>query len=198
MKRLSILPLAATLALFLNVAPVMAGPPGPPDLGVMEPASDGCPWPDFANPFLEAEGVLKCLPAKIPWSASMSPEGGTDYGVRIVADPLVAVDDSDAQGWFVFWCQFRVGLKYQVIVTGLEPHAEYGVHAEGWSFAAGGPAPFAHHLGSFRTDASGGAVLAGVLPLPAGGYELDVMVSGASGPVLSVPDEDLVGFAVLR
>lgn len=198
MRRFSIVVSGALLATFLFASTAVAGPPGPPSRGVMEPASDGCPWPDFANGFLAAEGVLKCLPAQIPWSASQGPEGQVDYGVRIVADPLIAVDGSDAEGWFVFWCQFRAGLKYQIIVTGLAPHATYGVHAEGFGFGPGGATAVAYHLGTIRTDATGGGVLGGVLRLPPGGYELDVTIRNGAAARLSIPDDDLVGFAVLR
>lgn len=198
MNRLLLAFSAAALALLVSASAALAGPPGPSTRGVMEPASDGCPWPDFANDFLASEGVLKCLPAQIPWSVAPNPEGGLDSGVRIVADPLVAVDGSGAQGWFVFWCQFRVGLKYEVIVTGLTPHTVYGVHAEGMSFSEAGPTPVAYHLGQLRTDANGNGVLGGMLRLVGGGYELDVSIGDGSGWQLSVPDDDLIGFAVLR
>jgi hypothetical protein len=197
MKRAALLIATGGLAVLVTATPVAAGPPGPPDHGVMEPASDGCPWPDSANPYLEGS-VLKCLPAQIPWSAASNPEGGTDYGIRIVADPLVAVDGSSAEGWVVFRCQFRAGLKYEVIVVGLAPHTEFGVHAAGFGFGSGAPTPVAEHLGTIRTDANGGGVVAGVLALPPGGYALDVTVSDSSGARLSVPNDDPVGFAVLR
>lgn len=198
MRRLSLVVGGALLATFLFASTAVAGPPGPPSRGVMEPASNGCPWPDFANGFLAAAGVLKCLPAQIPWSASQGPEGQVDYGVRIVADPLIAVDGSDADGWFVFWCQFRAGLKYQIIVTGLAAHATYGVHAEGFAFGPGGATAVMFHLGTIRTDANGGGVLGGVLGLPPGGYELDVTIIDDGGARLSIPADDLVGFSVLR
>ena len=198
MKRLFLVFTLAALGLLVSVSPVLAGPPGPPTRGVMEPASDGCPWPDVANDFLAAEGVLKCLPAQIPWSVAPNPEGGLDSGVRIVADPLAAVDGSGAEGWFVFWCQSRVGLQYQVIVTGLAPLTVYGVHVEGLSFTQAGATPVAYHLGQLRTDANGSGALGGVLRLDSGGYEFDIFVGDGSGWQLSVPDDDLVGFAVLR
>lgn len=198
MNRLSVALTTAVLAILVSASAAVAGPPGPPTRGVMEPSSDGCPWPDVANDFLAANGVLKCLPAQIPWSVAPNPEGGVDSGVRVVADPLVALAGADAEGWFVFWCQFRVGLKYQVLVSGLAPHTVYGVHAEGMAFSEEGASPIAHHLGEFRTDANGNGVLGGVLRLTGGGYELDVTISDASGSYLSVPDDDLIGFAVLR
>lgn len=176
------------LAIVGMVPGAAAAPKQPADHGVMEPGSDGCPWPDEFNEFLEAEGVEKCLPGQIPWTHI---EGFEETGIRIVSDPLVPAE-GDAAGWVTFWCQFRVGLKYQIGVTGLEPHTEYAVTAEGFRFLP----EFElvnWTLGTLRTDAHGGAVLNGVLRLSPGGYELDINVGG-----LSVPDDDLVGFLVLR
>lgn len=200
MSRIGMFVVSAVVVLGFGVANAVAGPSGPPAFGVMEPASDGCPWPDVANGALYAEGVRKCLPAKINWSIVTDPETGevVEAGVRIVADPLDPVGGSGADGWVVFRCQSKVGLKYQIIAVDLAPHTTYTVTAAGMYFPADGtPLPQTHTLGTFRTDANGGGVLGGVLRLAVGGYDFDVTVSGPAGAVLSVPDaEGGIGFGV--
>lgn len=170
---------------------VLAAPAGPHGNGVMEPRSDGCPWPDELNPFLEAWGVEKCLPGQIPWTQVVL-FGTDESGIRIVTDPLTG---SQGSGWVTFWCQFRPGLKYQIGVNGLEPHTTYPVRAVGYGFGLDfsllGETDVI--LGTLRTDARGRGLLNGVLRLEPGLYELDIEVGG-----LSVPDDDLVGLLVLR
>jgi hypothetical protein len=195
MRRLALIVTSAMLATLVIASPVLAGPPGQPTRGVMEPATDACPWPDFYNDYIE--GVLKCLPTKIPWT-HFEFGGIEESGIRIVADPIEAVDGSDAAGTITFWCQFRAGLSYQIRVTGLEPLASYTVHAAGGGLVFGaGPVAVHEVLGTLRTDANGRGVLNGLLRLDKGLYELDVTIMDASGDRMSVPDDDLVGFVVL-
>ncbi len=146
---------------------------GPPGYGVMEPASDGCPWPDFLNPDLEQAGVEKCLPQQVAWT-----EG---EGIRIVTDPLVG---SSGSGWVNFWCETKEGFKYMIGVEDLAPHTKYTVTADSYM------------LGTIRTSASGTGQIAGVLRLPPGLYELDVSVWDGGTEVLSSPDDDMPGFIV--
>lgn len=193
-RRVATLVTSALLAALVMAPSVQAGPPGDPTRGVLEPATDACPWPDFYN---EITASLKCLPTQIPWS-EVEHEGIITSGVRIVADPLEAVDGSPARGSIVFWCQFRAGFSYEIRVTGLEPLATYTVHAMGGGFTATGGLVLVHEvLGEFRTDANGRGVFNGILRLDKGGYELDVTIFDDSGPRVSTPDDDLVGFLVL-
>lgn len=193
-RRVAALLTSGLLAVLVMAPSVQAGPPGDPTRGVLEPATDACPWPDFYN---EITASLKCLPTQIPWS-EVEHEGIVTSGVRIVADPLAAVDGSDATGSIVFWCQFRAGFSYQIRVSGLEPLASYMVHADGGGLTAtGGPIAIHEMLGQFRTDANGRGVLNGLLQLDKGGYELDVTILDDSGPRVSTPDDDMAGFLVL-
>lgn len=193
-RRVALLVAGVMLALLVNVPPALAGPSSAPTRGILEPATDACPWPDFYN---DITASLKCLPTKIPWSV-VEHDGITSAGVRVVADPLEAVDGSDASGTLLFWCQFRAGFSYQIRVTGLEPLATYSVHAAGGGFVAGvGPVMIHEVLGTFTTDANGRGVFNGLLRLDKGGYELDVTILDGDGARLSVPDDDLAGFGVL-
>jgi hypothetical protein len=149
----------------------VAGPPGPPSFGVMEPASNACPWPDFLNPVLDAGGVGKCLPASIAWS---------ENGVRVVTDPLVGT--GGAAGWVTFWCQSTMGFRFSVGAVGLAPTTTYAVTATGFGTIA-----------ALHTDANGGGVVGGIVKLPPGGYDVAVSV----GSALASPASDLVGFEVL-
>lgn len=162
----------ATVASVLVVSgTALAGPPGPPDFGVMEPASNGCPWPDFLNPVLDAGGVGKCLPASIAWS---------ENGVRVVTDPLVGT--GGAAGWVTFWCQSTMGFRFSVGAVGLAPGASYPVTATGFGTIA-----------TLHTDANGSGIVGGIVKLQPGSYEVAVSV----GSLLTSPAADLVGFEVL-
>ncbi|HET7704282.1 MAG TPA: hypothetical protein VFK35_12855 [Candidatus Limnocylindrales bacterium] len=184
---------AVLLAAVVAVGPVRAGSPNEPTRGVLEPATDACPWPDFYNQFT---GALKCLPTAIPWS-EVEHDGVVSSGARIVADPMTDVAGGQATGSIVFWCQFRAGFSYQIRVTGLDPLSTYSVHAVGGGMTAAGPVFVHEHLGDFRTDANGRGGLNGVLTLDKGGYGLDVTIFDGSTPTVSIPDDDLAGFAVL-
>lgn len=163
--------LVAVVAVLLLAGTAVAGPPGPPNFGVMEPASDGCPWPDFLNPVLDAGGVGKCLPTSIAWS---------EDGVRVVTDPLVG--SGGAAGWVTFWCQSTMGFRFSVGAVGLNPMSSYAVSATGFGTIA-----------TLHTDASGSGIVGGIVKLPPGGYDVAVSV----GSVLTSPLSDLVGFEVL-
>ncbi|MBI4302478.1 MAG: hypothetical protein HY664_07720 [Chloroflexi bacterium] len=167
--------LLALSLLALSLAPVVsAGPPAPPNYGVMEPVSDACPWPDFLNPVLEAEGVQKCLPTEINWTSG--------DGIRIVTDPLVG--SGDDAGSVTFWCESKVGFKYQIVVWNLAPNTSYPVTAtDGVTI---------YSLGTIRTDSNGSGVLGGMYQLSPGFYEWDINV----GSVLSSPASDEAGFVV--
>lgn len=167
----ALLLLALLAALVLSRAAV-AGPPGPPNFGVMEPkGTDACPWPDFLNPVLDAGGVGKCLPASIAWS---------ENGVRVVADPLAGT--GGAAGWVTFWCQTTMGFRFSVGAVGLAPNSAYTVTATGFGT-----------LATLHTDASGSGIVGGIVKLPPGDYEVAVSV----GSALTSPASDLVGFEVL-
>jgi hypothetical protein len=192
-RRIATLLTCAMLSALVVAPSVQAGPPSGPTRGVLEPATDACPWPDFYN---DITGALKCLPTQIPWS-EVDHDGVVSSGVRIVADPLEAVGGNAGSGSIVFWCQFRAGFSYQIRVTGLDALATYSVHAMGGGMTSDGPVLVHEMLGEFRADANGRGVFNGLLGLEKGGYELDVTIFDASGPRLSIPDGDLAGFLVL-
>lgn len=192
-RRVAILVTCAMLSALVLATSVQAGPPNEPTRGVMEPATDACPWPDEFNDFID---VLKCLPSSIPWT-HFEFGGITESGARIVADPLEPVGGSAASGSIVFWCQFRAGFSYQIRATGLVPLATYTVHAMGGGFTAGGLVLVHEMLGEFRADANGRGVFNGLLRLEKGGYELDVTIFDGSDARLSIPNGDLAGFLVL-
>jgi hypothetical protein len=166
-----------------------AGPPGPANFGIMEPtgiADAACPWPDQANDFMQnVQGVQKCLPQAIPWSA----ENGVS-GVRIVSDKVVAgpgAPSSAAVGQFTFWCQSKVGLHWRLTVQGLAPNTVYPVTAVG---SPGAPTDF----GTIRTDPNGDGVSGGVVQLAPGGYMIMVSVGTALVPD---PFDPEIGFSVM-
>ncbi|HSG85739.1 MAG TPA: hypothetical protein VLA23_05305 [Candidatus Limnocylindrales bacterium] len=194
MRRVTLVMAGALLATLAMASPVLGGQPAP-TRGVMEPATDACPWPDEYNAYV---GALKCLPNAIPWT-HFEFDGFNESGARIVADPLVASGDSGAAGTVVFWCQFRAGLSYQIRVSGLEPLSTFTVHAMGGGLVFdSGPEAVHAMLGTIHTDANGRGNLNGVLRLDKGLYELDITIFAADdGERLSVPDDDLVGFVVL-
>jgi len=194
MRRATLVMAGALLATLAMASPVLGGQPAP-TRGVMEPATDACPWPDEYNDYV---GALKCLPNAIPWT-HFEFGGLIESGARIVADPLVASSESDAAGTVVFWCQFRAGLSYQIRVSGLEPLSTFTVHAMGGGLVfESGPAAVHAVLGTIHTDANGRGNLNGLLRLDKGLYELDITVhDAAGGDRLSVPDGDLIGFVVL-
>jgi len=146
---------------------------GPPNYGVMEPASDGCPWPDFLNPSLRAGGVEKCLPQQVAWTDG--------EGIRIVTDALVG---SSGSGWVNFWCETKEGLKYTIGLQGLAANSAYTVTAGSYS------------LGVVHTDARGAGQTGGVLRLPPGFYEFDITVWDGATEVVSTADDDPVDIVV--
>ncbi|MDR9459248.1 MAG: hypothetical protein RI591_03760 [Dehalococcoidia bacterium] len=184
----------------LSPAVALAGPPSPPDYGKYNPTDQPGQPP-------EEWGVEKVIP-------SPSAPGGA---VRIITDPLEGT--SLASGWITFWCQSRLGLKYNIGATGLNPVSTYGVKADGVQIqivqAGEGVVPFEIEpglwvdlatltpvpeldLGMFHTDANGRGGVRGVVKLEAG-YVYDVVtsISDTDGtPVLWSPSNDTNGFIV--
>lgn len=175
--------LAVAAGVVMQAGIASAGPPGPPAFGVMEPASNACPWPDFLNDYMQnVQGVQKCLPASIAWASA---EGG----VRIVSDALEATGDiPGATGQVTFWCQSKVGLHFIVTVQGLAPAATYSVtgHVMGSSTVL--------DFGTVRTDRSGNGIIGGVIALPPGEYDVHVFVGNVLEPASSDPDVEFVVF----
>lgn len=166
------------------------GPKEPPNFGVVDPLdanpttarpggfTGSCPWPNAVDQFLPE--VEKCLPAAIAWA---------ENGVRIVSDPLVATSaEGSATGTFTFWCQSRVGLKFMVVVQGLEPFTTYAVHASdvATSSAIG-------TIATIRTDKDGAGGATGVVNLDSGDYDWAIHV----GAVLQTVVGDEIGFEVM-
>lgn len=170
------------IGLMAHMGPAGAGPSRPPSFGVMEPASDACPWPGFLNGYMEnVQGVQKCLPGSIAWASA---EGG----VRIVSDSLDATGVMPgAAGQITFWCQSKVGLRFMITVQGLAAWTSY--EATGHVMGSGTMLEF----GTIRTDRNGNGIVAGVVPLAAGEYDVHVFVGNVLEPDASDPD---VGFVV--
>lgn len=163
-------------ALILAATPALAGPPGPPDYGTVNPTGLSCPP--------AAWGVEKCLPAG--WAPESS-------GVHIVTDEFV--DTGAAAGTVTFWCQSINGFKYDVRVHDLDRNATYTVKAVGGGLVNGAPVAVELDLGVLHTDTNGGGTTAGVEQLANGFYELVVQVWAGSVLVLDT-STDPQGFVV--
>ena len=197
-KKITLVVAGIVLLMALSPALALAGPPSPPDYGKYNPT-------DLPGQPPEEWGVEKVIP-------SPSAPGGA---VRIITDPLEGT--SSASGWITFWCQSRLGLKYNIGATGLNPVSTYGVKAYGvqilivpedtpgavelepglWVlFSTSTPVEL--DLGTFKTDANGRGGVRGVVKLEAGYvYDVGTVISDADdAPVLWSPSDDTNGFIV--
>ncbi|MCJ7807230.1 MAG: hypothetical protein MUP73_00670 [Dehalococcoidia bacterium] len=191
MKKIITLVVAGIVLLMaLSPAIALAGPPSPPDYGKYNPTDQPGQPP-------EEWGVEKVIP-------SPSAPGGA---VRIITDPLVGLVGTDvpaATGWVTFWCQSKIGFKYNIGTIGLNRLSKYGVTAYGVQIQVVPPGtagaieiepglwvllststPVELDLGTFRTDANGSGGVKGVSRLSAGYvYDLTVEVSDGVTKVL--------------
>lgn len=182
LARLAVCGIIGLIGPVAHMGPAGAGPFGPPNFGVMEPASDACPWPDFLNGYMQTvQGVQKCLPGSIAWASA---EGG----VRIVSDTLDATGViPGATGQVTFWCQSKVGLRFIITVQGLAATTSYETTGQVMGSAT------VIDFGTIRTDMNGRGIVAGVIPLAAGEYDVHVFVGNVLQPDAGDPD---IGFVV--
>jgi hypothetical protein len=190
-KKITLVVAGIVLLMALSPAIALAGPPSPPDYGKYNPTDQPGQPP-------EEWGVEKVIP-------SPSAPGGA---VRIITDPLVGLVGTDvpaATGWVTFWCQSKIGFKYNIGTIGLNSLSKYGVKAYGvqiqvvppgtvgaieiepglWvDLATLTPVPELD-LGMFQTDANGSGGVRGIVKLEAGYvYDLTVEVSDGITKVL--------------
>ena len=189
-KKITLVVAGIVLLMALSPALALAGPPSPPDYGKYNPTDQPGQPP-------EEWGVEKVIP-------SPSAPGGA---VRIITDPLVGLVGTDvpaATGWVTFWCQSKIGFKYNIGTIGLNRLSKYGVTAYGVQIQVVPPGtagaigiepglwvllststPVELDLGTFRTDANGSGGVKGVSRLSAGYvYDLTVEVSDGVTKVL--------------
>jgi hypothetical protein len=175
--------LAAVIALVLVVSPVavFAGPPNPPNYGVVDPVG--------IDPGLYGDEE-KIIPA--PNSA----EGQ----IHIVTDYLLDNSNQDG-GWVTFWCSSTVGFQYNIGAYDLEPLSVFAVNADGieLTFDPNGPIEIegVHFslvglveldLGNLYTDANGLGGVNGIQTLAPDVYELFVRVTDSDSNVVLESD----------